>query len=489
MTIGETSYVDVSDLKAAEENFLQAYPAYRNTHPLDELRAKEYARLDRQGQVYLDYTGGGLYAEFQVLEHQKMLLQDVYGNPHSINPTSLKATGLVESARRYVLEYFRADPEEYLVVFTQNASGSLKLVGEAYPFTPKSRLLLTFDNHNSVNGIREFARAKGASYTYLPSRPDDLRMDESLLSLHLEEADRGENNLFAFPAQSNFSGVQHPLEWIELAQERGWDVIADCAAFVATNRLDLSQWHPDFVPISFYKIFGYPTGLGCLIARKEALAKLQRPWFSGGSVFSASVQGDAHYLADGGAAFEDGTLNYLDIPAVEIGLRHMQKIGVEMIHERVTLLNSWLLKTLAGLRHQNGLPLVKTYGPKDTERRGAVIALNFLDSNGRVIDERIIEQVAMWKAISIRTGCFCNPGAGEIALNLSKEVLGDIFKGRRRMSYDGYLEALGLPSSGALRVSLGLVTNFADLYRFLQMSREFLDQVPEHAELTPRMHC
>ncbi len=30
------------------------------------------------------------------------------------------------------------------------------------------RYLLTFDNHNSVNGIREYARAKGASVTYVP---------------------------------------------------------------------------------------------------------------------------------------------------------------------------------------------------------------------------------------------------------------------------------------------------------------------------------
>ena len=41
----------------------------------------------------------------------------------------------------------------------------LKLVAESYPFEHGGRFLLTFDNHNSVNGIREFARARGGSGT------------------------------------------------------------------------------------------------------------------------------------------------------------------------------------------------------------------------------------------------------------------------------------------------------------------------------------
>ena len=105
--------------------------------------------------------------------------------------------------------------------------------------------------------------------------------------------------LFAYPAQSNFSGVQHPLRWIETAHEHGYDVLLDAAAYVPSNRLDLSVVKPDFVPVSWYKVFGYPTGVGCLIARREALGRLRRPWFAGGSVYMASVQGDWHTPAAG----------------------------------------------------------------------------------------------------------------------------------------------------------------------------------------------
>src|SRR5574340_1194124 len=90
-------------------------------------------------------------------------------------------TDLCEQARASVLNFFHASPEEYTVIFTSNASNALKLVGESYPFKPGGHFLLLFDNHNSVNGIREYARAKGASFTYLPVMAPDLRVEEALL--------------------------------------------------------------------------------------------------------------------------------------------------------------------------------------------------------------------------------------------------------------------------------------------------------------------
>ena len=53
--------------------FLTACPGYADTARLDELRAREYSRLDAMGQVYLDYTGGGLFADSQLDEHLRLL--------------------------------------------------------------------------------------------------------------------------------------------------------------------------------------------------------------------------------------------------------------------------------------------------------------------------------------------------------------------------------------------------------------------------------
>lgn len=463
------------------EAFLEEYPGYQSTQ-IDQLRQTEYGRLDRLNHVYLDYTGGGLYSETQLRQHMDMLLNGVFGNPHSGNPTSLAMTEMDEQAREFVFNFFNASPEEYICVFTPNASGALKHVGESYPFAPGSRYILTFDNHNSVNGIREFARSRGADVTYTPVVPPDLRIDQEHLQELLEAADPEANNLFAYPAQSNFSGVQHALEWIDIAQQHGWDVLLDAAAFTPTNRLDLSKIKPEFVALSFYKIFGYPTGVGALLAKKSVLTKLHRPWFAGGTIEVASVQVPSHYLADGEAAFEDGTIDYLNLPAVEIGLRYIDSIGIEAIHDHVNALVGWLLAQMTAFKHSNGQPLFRIYGPTTTEMRGGTIAFNMYDPHDQLFDFRVVEKLANHHNISLRTGCFCNPGAGELALQISVDAMRNVFS-NERMTFEQFVDAMTQLTEltpGAVRISVGLATNFNDVYSFMQFAETFLDQSAHH---------
>jgi selenocysteine lyase/cysteine desulfurase len=462
----------------ALRRFLTTHPDYDRTRPLDDLRATEFARLDRDGHVYVDYTGAGLHAASHVRSHAELLSAEVFGNPHSGSPCSEAATRLVERTRRRILTYFNADPNLYTVVFTANASAALKLVGEAYPFTPDGRLLLTFDNHNSANGIREYAWARGAAVEYVPLTTPDLRIDLARLDSMLTLTAPG-NSLFVFPAQSNFSGVKHPLDLIDRAHDHGWDVLVDTAAFVGTNRLDLSAAQPDFAVVSFYKMFGYPTGVGCLLARRSSLARLKRPWFAGGTVRFASVQGHAHVLAGGEAGFEDGTLNYLAIPAVDWGLDLLDRIGVPLIQARVEWLTGYLLEQLLALRHANGRPMVRIYGPANTFMRGGTVTFNLHDPDGHLIDYRRVEELAGAERISLRTGCFCNPGAGEMAEGLTAadmlagvEAGPDISLPRFRQ----IIQHRSGKSAGALRVSLGLVSNFADAHRVVTFLAGLRDQ-------------
>lgn len=74
-----------------------------------------------------------------------------------------------EEARSRVLAFFDAPVTEYTVIFTHNATGALKLVGEAFPFNRESAYVLGTDSHNSVNGIRQFALVKGALLAYIGS--------------------------------------------------------------------------------------------------------------------------------------------------------------------------------------------------------------------------------------------------------------------------------------------------------------------------------
>ena len=111
-----------------------------------------------------------------------------------------------------------------------------------FRFAPGSRLVMTADNHNSVNGLRVAARQRRAAVEYVP-------LDAELRGLDPRPWLSRTPGAFALcvPAQSNFSGVRHPLEWVRDAQQRGYRVLLDAAAFAATSPLSLSDVPADFV--------------------------------------------------------------------------------------------------------------------------------------------------------------------------------------------------------------------------------------------------
>lgn len=458
-------------MESAESAFLSEKPDYALTNAIDKLRKEEFNRLDREGHIYLDYTGGSLYASSQVQKHMELLSQGVFGNPHSTNPTSLLSGKLIEETRQYIKDYFKAD--DYQLVFTANASQALKIIGEGYPFQDQGHFLLLFDNHNSVNGIREYCRGKGAQYTYSPVRLEDLRINEQVLSTNLENFTDKKNKLFAFPAQSNVSGVKHDLGWIEKAQSKGWDVLLDAAAFVPTNPLDLSVHQPEFVTMSFYKLFGYPTGLGGLFIKNTVFEKLQKAWFAGGTVKMVAVSSDNFFLAENYERFEDGTLNYIGIPALKFGFEKINSIGMPVIRERVYMLTEWLLNKMLSLKHQNGKSLVQVFGPQDMQSRGGTIIFNLFSAAGEPLNYFEIEQAANAQKISLRTGCFCNPGIDEINHAIGKEELSRYFTSHTITDLDHMSDSLGR-MRGAIRVSLGWASNFADAERFVRFLEGYL---------------
>eukprot|EP00198_Chlamydomonas_reinhardtii_P006319 XP_001695655.1 predicted protein [Chlamydomonas reinhardtii] len=151
---------------------------------LEDIRAREFSRLTNH--AYLDYAGAALYSEAQIQACADDLKAQLLCNPHSSSSSS-PASEALAALRRDTLALLRADGRHYEVVITAGATAALRLVAEAFPWTP------------------------GA-------------------------------NLSAVPA--------------------------------------------DFVVLSYYKIFGHPTGLGALVVRREALALLGRgkSYWGGGTV-------------------------------------------------------------------------------------------------------------------------------------------------------------------------------------------------------------
>jgi selenocysteine lyase/cysteine desulfurase len=434
-------------------------------------RARELSRLDRAALTYLDYTGAALYPESLVRDDAARLAAAVLGNPHSEHGPSRSATDDIETARRAILQFLHADPGEYTVILTANSSAACRLVAESFPFTKGSALALTADNHNSVNGIREYARRAGA-------RMDVMALDGELRVVRADALHRRPTglSLFAYPAQSNFSGVRHPLSLVSEAQAHGWRVLLDAASYVPTAELRLDEVRPDFVALSLYKIAGYPTGVGALVARQDALAELRRPWFAGGTVHWVSIQHDRHRFGPGASAFEDGTLPFLAAGAVAPALAAVQETDRPRLARHLRSLTSRVVEGLLNLRHANGSPLVLIHGPKGLEGRGATIAVSLRDRDGAVVPYWTVEESARADGLAVRGGCFCNPGCAEWAFAFPAEAtahcldaLGDAF------TVPLFASCLGDRAVGAIRISLGLGSVRADVDHVLGFLERYVD--------------
>src|SRR5262249_15707993 len=123
--------------------------------------------------------------------------------------------------------------------------------------------------------------------------------------------------------------------------------------------------------------------------------------------------------------------------------------------------------------------------------------------NGKIVDERIVERLMLARRVSLRTGCFCNPGVAEYTWDLNPEKY-KYFKPkgwasvRAALGYrppppptaDEYITGLGLKSAGAVRVSLGVASSLSDVIRFVQIVREeFLNRQLDDTGLRPRLGC
>ena len=138
----------------------------------------------------------------------------------------------------------------------------------------RTRILILDDVHHSVNGIRTVANEDGlkglVTVTFVPIDGVTLRIDEKIFIDELNALKADERGLVLFTAQSNLSGVVHDFSLLKAAKARAWHTLLDAACYCPTSVLDLTLHdYIDFVPVSWYKVVGHPTGLGSLIIKQS----------------------------------------------------------------------------------------------------------------------------------------------------------------------------------------------------------------------------
>lgn len=431
----------------------------------DELRATEFPQL-QPGMVYADWVGAALPPVRLINAHHKVLTTTVLGNPHSHHEPSTRALQQIMDTRMAILRYFHASPSEYEVIFTQNATAAIRML-EHYKWIG-GELLMTADNHNSINGLRETAKRGDAIHRYAPILPN-MQLDEEKLERMLKHPRSSGNRIFIYPAKSNYTGTLHSLEWVKRAKDLGWDVMLDAAAYLSNRRLDLSVVKPDFVPVSFYKLFGYPTGVGCLIIKKDVYPHMHKKWFAGGSILLVSVMKDffAHESL-GYARFEDGTVNFAMIPAVINGLEFMESMNNLDTHaaEVATALYDALVEMGGG----PNAPVIHSGRGNDTVTFS-------VKKGGQIVDAWHFEQFANTHGIYVRTGCFCNPGSNEMVFGYSVDDFEAVYNDAvttDEITIEKLREFSEAPI-GSIRASFGYANTLNDADRIAEVVSQFVN--------------
>jgi molybdenum cofactor sulfurtransferase len=471
-----------------------------------ELPGLYHSENGQPSEVFLDYAGSALPWQSQLQASSHLLL----GNPHShIGPTASRTLQQIERVRQQLLELWDATPDllagfprtvtdgeqqhpGYHMFFTSGTTEALRMVAEHFDFTPQQSLFACpAASHTSVVGMRECAIRAGASFRVWN------RSEEMFDILHT--APNSTQHLVVLPLECNFSGDRLESHVYEAFRTQpGWCVGLDMAKAACTERISLKTWDPDFAVVSFYKIFGAPTGLGALLVKKQSTlaAMLLSPdpnaYFGGGTVHVVTPSRDYVVRKTTEHNLRGGTSHFRGICELAYGLGTLQKLGgMAAIRNHTRVLTRELVRRLRLLRHastgQSAIVLYGAWADPQTLNRdecpGPTVTFNVLREDGMTyVGYHEIAQLAALHTppIQFRVGCFCNPGGCQQALGWSDEEIISNFEQLGHVCGDDVDLIEGKPT-GAVRISLGKDSMWEDidiLIRFLD--RVYVQRKQQH---------
>ena len=425
-------------------------------------------------------------------------------SPHSVGRWMAGVPDWEEALRQRTLASCGVTAKDYICVLTSGATAALRLAGELVPWAPGAAFAWLQDNHNSVLGIRQLAARAGAA-TYVMGELDDVRslrsVGESATAIHTPDGPRGSLGLFAFPMESNFDGRRYGLEAIEAAKQqlgaldgRNWLVLLDAAKGAASGPPNLARYPADLVAMSYYKLFGYPTGLGALLIRRDSLAYLTgKVYYGGGSVTLSLHDRLVHRQREAPAGLEDGTPPFLAFPSALAGFDFVDRVGGwEAVRRHSAGIAARLARRLAAARHANGRPLCRLHGAwrevlgdelrsasdqGSIAKQGPTVCFSVCDAGGRPVGYREVEQLACLHGIVLRTGAMCNPGACSRALGLSGEEM-EAHHRAGHVCWDGR-DVIDGKATGAVRASFGYGSRLRDADAIADFLERFFLSAPD----------
>ena len=394
---------------------------------------------DKYPLVYLD-NGATTQKPLCVLDAMHNEYLNVNANVHrGVHYLSQQATDLHEGARETVRQFVNAASTSE-IVFTRGTTESINLLAssfvEAFMKKGDEVIISTMEHHSNIVPWQLQAERKGIVVKVIPMSDDgilDLDAYKSLLT------DR--TKLVSVTHVSNVLGTINPIkEIIQIAHEHGVKCAIDGAQSAPHMQIDVQALDCDFYAFSGHKMYG-PTGIGVLYGKEQLLD--QMPPYQGGGDMIGTVSFEKTTYAALPYKFEAGTPDYIATHGLAKAIEYMQGIGlsnIEAYEKELTRYALEQMQTIDGIR---------IFGPKDAEKRDAVIS--FLVSSPIGGGQReVIHHLDMGTlldrlGIAVRTGHHCaeplmnrlgvnGTVRASLALYNTKEEIDALVSGIKRVS-------------------------------------------------------
>ena len=314
-------------------------------------RAAEFPTL-RGGIAYLDSSATS-QTPLPVIEAMTRYYADYRASVHrGIYPIAAEATEAFESARSRTAEWLGWDAQT--TIFTPNATGAINLVARGTVGKGDLVVLTEMEHHSNI-----------VPWQLAGARLEYVRVDDEG-QLDLDELLAKGPKAVSVVHVSNVLGTINPVEEIvRRARAAGALSVVDGAQAVPQLPVDVGAIDADFYAWTAHKAYG-PTGIGVLHGRRELLEEM--PPLIGGGHMIKRVDPDSSTWTDLPWKFEAGTSAVAEAIGLGAAVDWLSGIGMESVRSHEGLITAYALERLSAV---DG---IKVHGPRDAERRGALVS-------------------------------------------------------------------------------------------------------------------
>lgn len=342
--------------------------------------------------IYLDNACTTL-KPLQVIEAMDRYYKEYSGCAgRSAHHIAKKTDEEFELSRHNIAKFVNANDEE--LIFTRNTTESLNIIANSLEL-PAGKNIVTsiMEHHSALLPFREKCKREGRESVIVEKTESAQEWQEKITK---------NTGIVVVHGVNNTLGTSPPLkEIVKTAHDNGALVVVDGAQGVPHTTTDFKGMNIDFLAFSGHKMLG-PTGIGCLIAKKDLMRKMKPFIIGGGTIEQVKLKPDSVKYLEGPHRFEGGIQNYSGAIGLSAAVDYLKKVGMGNVEEHEKTLIKEMEKRAAEIDK------LTVYGG-GRQKKSAIFTFN-IDG---VEAHQVTIMLDKMKKICTRSGVFCAQPAME----------------------------------------------------------------------------